>query len=111
MRSTSASRALGRPSSLTSEGLFDALYARGPVAAQTDGRAWLAAMLDVEEALGRAGAAEGLIPAAAADAIAEPCRVELSDLGAIAEATGESATPVIAIVAALRAAVGEPAAK
>jgi hypothetical protein len=30
---------------LRSEGLFDAIYARGGVAALTDGRAWLAAML------------------------------------------------------------------
>jgi 3-carboxy-cis,cis-muconate cycloisomerase len=95
---------------LTSEGLFDALYARGPVAAQTDGRAWLAAMLDVEAALARACADEGLIPAASAEAIVRACRVEAFDLSAIAAATGDSATPVIAIVAGLRRAVGEQAA-
>jgi 3-carboxy-cis,cis-muconate cycloisomerase len=95
---------------LPSEGLFDALYARGPVAAQTDGRAWLAAMLDVEAALASACAAEGLIPAASAEAIAQACHVDAFDLHAIAAATGDSATPVIAIVAELRRAVGEPAA-
>lgn len=35
---------------MRSEGLFDALYARGEVAERTDRRAWLAAMLDVEAA-------------------------------------------------------------
>jgi 3-carboxy-cis,cis-muconate cycloisomerase len=92
---------------LLSDGLFDALYARGPSAAQTDGRAWLAAMLDVEAALARACAADGQIPAASASAIAEACRVDRFDVAAITAATGESATPVIAIVAALREAVGE----
>ena len=61
-RSTSASRARGRPSSLPSEGLFDALYARGGVAERTDGRAWLAAMLDVEAALAHACAGRGADP-------------------------------------------------
>jgi 3-carboxy-cis,cis-muconate cycloisomerase len=92
---------------MRSEGLFDALYARGAVAAQTDGPAWLAAMLDVEAALARACAEEDLIPAASAIAIADACRVERFDLGEIARAAGESATPVIAIVAELRHAVGE----
>jgi 3-carboxy-cis,cis-muconate cycloisomerase len=91
---------------LTSEGLFDAIYARGSVAAHTDGRAWLVAMLDVEAALARACASEGLIPDSSARAIAEACSVERFDLAAIAAATAESATPVIALVAALRRAVG-----
>ena len=93
-----------------SEDLFGALYARGPVSAQTDGRAWLAAMLDVEAALANACAADGQIPAASASAIAQACQVDRFDLAAIASATGESATPVIAIVAALREAVGEQSA-
>jgi 3-carboxy-cis,cis-muconate cycloisomerase len=92
------------------EGLFDALYARGPVAASVDGRAWLGAMLEVEAALARACAAEGLIPAASASAIAGACDADRFDLDTIAAAAGASATPVIAIVAALRAAVGEQAA-
>jgi 3-carboxy-cis,cis-muconate cycloisomerase len=95
---------------LRSEDLFGALYARGPVPAQTDGRAWLAAMLDVEAALAQACAADGQIPAASASAIVQACEVDRFDLAAIAAATGESATPVIAIVAALREAVGEQSA-
>jgi 3-carboxy-cis,cis-muconate cycloisomerase len=92
---------------MSSEGLFDALYARGGVAAQVAGRAWLAAMLDVESALAKACADEGLIPAASASAIADACRVESFEVSAIARAAGDSATPVIAIVASLRQAVGE----
>ncbi|HEY1777933.1 MAG TPA: lyase family protein [Solirubrobacteraceae bacterium] len=92
---------------MTSEsGLFDALYARGEVAARTDDRAWLQAMLDVEAALARACAAEGLIPAAAASAIAAAALAEDFDLAAIAAATADSATPVIALVAQLRERVG-----
>jgi 3-carboxy-cis,cis-muconate cycloisomerase len=88
------------------DGLFDALYARGEVAARTGGRAWLQAMLDVEAALARACAAEGLIPAGAAEAIAAAAIAERFDAAAIAAATGDSATPVIALVAQLREAVG-----
>jgi 3-carboxy-cis,cis-muconate cycloisomerase len=93
------------------EGLFDALYARGGAAAQTRGRAWLEAMLEVEAALARACAAEGLIGMEAASAIAAACRADRFDLAAIAAATADSATPVIALVAALRDAVGEPYAR
>ncbi len=92
---------------MASPSLFDALYARGEVAERTGGRAWLAAMLDAEAALARACAAEGLIPQRSAEAIAGACRVERFDLAAIAAATADSATPVIALVAGLRAAVGE----
>ena len=88
------------------DGLFDALYARGAVAARTGSRAWLQAMLDVEAALALACAAEGLIPAGAAEAIAAAAVADRFDLAAIAAATGDSATPVIALVAALREAVG-----
>jgi 3-carboxy-cis,cis-muconate cycloisomerase len=92
---------------LTSEGgLFDALYARGEVAARTADRAWLQAMLDAEAALARACAAECLIPASAAAAIASAALAEHFDLAAIASATADSATPVIALVAQLRERVG-----
>jgi adenylosuccinate lyase len=92
---------------LTSEsGLFDALYARGEVAARTGDRAWLQAMLDAEGALARACADEGLIPASAAAAISSAALAEHVDLAAIAAATADSATPVIALVAQLRERVG-----
>ncbi len=102
--STSASRDPARPSSSTSD-LFGGLYARGAVAAAVDGPAWLQALLDVEAALARACAAEGLIPADAADAIAAACRAERFDLGRIAAAAADAATPVIALVRALREAL------
>ncbi len=89
-----------------SGGLFDAIYARGEVAALLDARGWLAAMLEVEASLARACAAEGLIPPASAQAIAAACETAHFDREEIAAAVGESASPVIAIVAALRSAVG-----
>ena len=58
----------------------------------------LQAMLDVEAALARAQAAEGMIPAAAAEAIAAACRVERFDLDLIvAEGTvaGTLAVPLV----------------
>jgi 3-carboxy-cis,cis-muconate cycloisomerase len=92
---------------LTSEGgLFDALYARGDAAARTTDRAWLQAMLDAEAALARACAAEGLIGESAAAAIGAAARADRFDLAAIAAATGDSATPVIELLAQLREAVG-----
>jgi len=90
-----------------SDGLFAALYARGPVAGAVDGSAWLTAMLTVEAALARACADEGLIPETSSHAIAQACKAERFDLARVIEATGESATPVIEIVEQLRAAVGE----
>ncbi len=91
---------------MQSEGLFDGLYARGGVAAQTGERAWVQAMLDVEAALARACATEGLIPLQHAEAIAEVCVAERFDLAAIRAGTASAATPVIALVSALRDQVG-----
>jgi 3-carboxy-cis,cis-muconate cycloisomerase len=95
---------------LTSEqGLFGGIYARGAAAAQVSDHAWLQAMLDVEAALARACAAEGLIPGLAADEIAAACRAERFDIAALGRDAADSATPVVALVKALRAAVAEPA--
>ena len=99
--STSASRDPARPSSSTSD-LFGGIYARGAVAAAVDGPAWLQALLDVEAALARACAAGGMIPADAAAAIAGACRAERFDVERIAVAGADAATPVIALVGALR---------
>jgi 3-carboxy-cis,cis-muconate cycloisomerase len=93
---------------LTSEGLFSGIYARGGVAAEVSDEAWLQAMLDVEAALARACAAEGLIPAAAADQIAAVCRAAEFDSEQLARESADNATPVVGLVAALRAAVPEP---
>jgi 3-carboxy-cis,cis-muconate cycloisomerase len=93
---------------LTSDGLFSGIYARGGVAAEVSDEAWLQAMLDVEAALARACAAEGLIPAAAADQIAAACRACEFHSEQLARETADNATPVVGLVAALRAAVPEP---
>lgn len=90
-------------------GLFGGIYARGAVAAQVTDHAWLQAMLDVEAALARACAAEGLIPGLAADEIAAACRADRFDLVQIGRDAADSATPVVALVKALRASVAEPA--
>jgi 3-carboxy-cis,cis-muconate cycloisomerase len=90
-----------RPSS----SLFDAVLARGPVPALLSDRAWLAALLDVEAALARVSAEAGLIPVAAAEAIAalKPDRFDAQAIGAAAAASGN---PVVPLVDALREAVG-----
>ncbi|TMM31863.1 MAG: 3-carboxy-cis,cis-muconate cycloisomerase [Actinobacteria bacterium] len=94
-----------RPSS----SLFDPVLARGPVPALLSDGSWLAALLDVEAALARVEADAGLIPAAAADAVAavKPDRFDVAALGAAAAACGN---PVVPLVAALREAVGPDAA-
>jgi 3-carboxy-cis,cis-muconate cycloisomerase len=91
-----------RPFSSTSDDPFAATYARGPVAALVDGRAWWQAMLDVEAALARACAATGAIPAAAAAEIEAACDAGLYDLAALGRDAGESASPVVPLASALR---------
>ena len=97
---------------MTSEaepGLFGGIYGRGAAAAELTDRAWLQAMLDVEAALARACAAEGLIPGLAADEITGACQADRFDIAQLGRDAADSATPVVALVKALRAAVPEPA--
>ena len=75
-----------------------------------DDRAWLQAMLDVEAALARACATEGLVPREAADAIAAACDAARFDAAALGQAAAAFALPVIPLVHALREIVGEQAA-
>jgi 3-carboxy-cis,cis-muconate cycloisomerase len=97
---------------LTSDpGLFGGLYARGEAASLLSDEAWLQAMLDVEAALARACAQEELIPARAAEAIAAGCDAGRFDLSSLASETARHASPVVPLVAALRALVGEPQAQ
>ncbi len=56
------------------------------------------AMLEFEAALVRAQAAEGLVPAAAAQAIAGVCKAELFDVAAIAQASGRAGSLAIPLV-------------
>ncbi len=91
---------------MTSEaGLFSGIYGRGRAASELTDRAWLQATLDVEAALARACAAEGLIPAVAANEIAAACRASEFDLQGLGEEAARHASPVVGLVAALRAAV------
>ena len=95
-----------------SEGLFGGIYARGDVAGEVADAAWLRSMLDVEAALARACAREGLIPEGAAAAIGRACaRPETFDVDAIGREATQHASPVVPLVAALRDAVGGDAAE
>jgi 3-carboxy-cis,cis-muconate cycloisomerase len=64
-------------------------------------------MLDFEAALARAQARCGVIPKAAAQAIASKCKAELIDINALAAATVESANPAIPLVKQLTALVAK----
>src|SRR5688572_23937756 len=90
-----------RPSSSPSDP-FAGVLAAGPVAAAVSGPAWLRAMLAVEAALAAVQARLGLIPAAAAEAIAAACRTGVDPAAIDPSATGNPAEP---LVRALRAAL------
>jgi 3-carboxy-cis,cis-muconate cycloisomerase len=85
--------------------MFDELYASDAVREATGPVAWLQAMLDVEAALARVGAATGRVPAEAAAAIVEQCRADRFDVADLARRAVDSATPVVPLVEDLRAAV------
>jgi 3-carboxy-cis,cis-muconate cycloisomerase len=91
-------------------GLLAPVWAGTPVAAVTDDRAWLAAMVRAEAALATAQAALGAVPQGTAAAV----RAAAADLDvvSIARRSRESANPVVAFVADLTAAVArrDPAA-
>jgi len=113
MCSTSCCRASVRPSSSPSSdppGLFDGVLARGAVRAAVSDGAWLQALLDVEAALARAGAAAGVFPAQDAEAIAGACRAEDFDPAALGAQAAASGNPVVPLVRALTAAVPASAA-
>jgi 3-carboxy-cis,cis-muconate cycloisomerase len=87
--------------------LLGAIFARGGAAEAVGDGALLQALLDVEAAHARACASVGLISGDAAEAIADAAVAERFDMGALADEAARHATPVIGLVAALRAAVGE----
>ena len=90
------------------DGLFTQTHQRGAVRDEVSSRAWLRAMLDAESALAGACADAGVVPAAAAEAIALACadidRFDAKQLGVLAAETGN---PVVGLVAAIRAAVSD----
>jgi 3-carboxy-cis,cis-muconate cycloisomerase len=83
-------------------GLFDSLGTTDPLATAFSDTALLAAMLAFEVALARAEARVGVIPAAAAAAIADAAAIESFDAGAIAQASRASGTIAIPFVDTLR---------
>jgi 3-carboxy-cis,cis-muconate cycloisomerase len=88
--------------------LFAGTYSRGGTADAVCGQAWLNAMLQVEAALARACAGEGLITDAAAEAVARVCAAAMDggiELEVIAQAGAEHATPVVPLVTELRSRV------
>ena len=86
--------------------IFDSFLSTPETLAAFGERGVVAAMLRFEAALARAQAAEGLIPEATADAIADCCdRVERFDAVRIAADSGRAGSVAIPLVKALREAV------
>jgi len=90
---------------LTSSDPFTPIFVPEALQDAVSGEAWLRAMLDVEAALAAAGAAEGVIPAEAAAAIAAASPA-LDGIGVAARAAGN---PVVPLVRALRESAGDAA--
>ncbi len=89
-------------------GLFEGILARGPVRDAVADRSFLAAMIMVEAALARAEASAGVIPPAAAAAIAAACRPDAFDIASLGRAAMASGNPAIPLVAALTGALDGP---
>jgi len=84
---------------------FEGFLSTPPMLAAFDAASLLQAMLDFEAALANAQAAEGVIPQAAASAIAGACKVDLHDTQAIVAASGAAGSLAIPLVKALTQAV------
>jgi 3-carboxy-cis,cis-muconate cycloisomerase len=84
---------------LTSRGLFTPIFVPEAVQDAVSDDAWLRALLDVEVALAAAEAAEGLVPAETAEAIAGARDLapggDLADLGVAARASGNPVVPLV----------------
>ncbi len=91
--------------------LFDPIFGASAVVAATDDRAWLGALCEVEAALARACARVGIVgPETAARITTAAAELSRSDPAELGRAAAASGNPVIPLVAALRAVVGEDAA-
>ena len=86
---------------------FSAIFVPDELADALSDRAWLEALLDAERALVSAEALAGLVPAAAATAVADACRAELYDCEALAREGRAAGNPVESLVRAIRVQVGE----
>ena len=79
-------------------GLFGPLFAGSHADQELSGRAWLQAMLDAERALAAASSRVGIVPTAAAAAIAAACdadRFDPDDLGRRGQAAGNPVVPLV----------------
>jgi 3-carboxy-cis,cis-muconate cycloisomerase len=81
---------------------FAPIFVPAPLREAVSDEAWLDAMLDAERALANAASIAGAIPARAAAAIADCCRVELFDVEQLSEAGRDAGNPVEPLVRALR---------
>ncbi len=81
---------------------FEAIFVPDGLREAVSDEAWLQAMLDFERALAAAEARAGVIPADAAEAIAEACRAELYDLSALVPGSRAVGSPAEPLVRALR---------
>ena len=88
--------------------MFSGVLARGGVAEQVSGRAWLQALLDFEAALARAQARAGELTHEQADAIVALCDADRYDVAEIGAGAAEIGNPAGAVVKALRAATDAP---
>jgi 3-carboxy-cis,cis-muconate cycloisomerase len=93
--------------SSSSPTLLGPLFASEAMAAVFSDAARLQGMLDFEAALARAEASIGLMPSAAADAIARTCRADRFDIAALARDTALAGNPAIPMVKQLTALVAE----
>ena len=88
--------------------MFAGVLARGGVAEEVSGRAWLQALLDFEAALARAQARERVITHEQAAAIVAACAIDHFDVAEIGAGAAEIGNPAGAVVRALKAAVDAP---
>jgi 3-carboxy-cis,cis-muconate cycloisomerase len=86
---------------------FSAIFVPDELAETLSDRAWLAALLDAEQALVNAQSLAGLVPAAAATVVSEAFRADLYDVRALAEEGRGPGNPVEPLVRAIRARVGD----
>lgn len=90
--------------------IFAPLFSDEEIAGLFDDEAYLRAMLEVEGALARVEASLGIFPSSAAERISKICRTAVLDPKQIGQGTQRDGVPVIALVKALREAVGKDAA-
>jgi 3-carboxy-cis,cis-muconate cycloisomerase len=105
-------RARAAPSAIpTDSEILGALYSSREVRALFSDRAMLQAMLDVEAALARAEAKLGLVPRAAANAIATAARIEKIDLKRVSASARKVGYPVVGLVTELGRIAGRDGAR